>query len=101
MPVPEQPVTSITGRGTRHITISWSQPSGSFVDVYNVEYNASVRNCSHRPPATNSTMTSMKNFNITGLEEDSAVTVSITAANIGGSARPMNITTSTLTASKF
>ncbi len=83
------------------ISLSWTQPSsGSYVDSYTVQYSASVRGCN--PPSQKSGNTSinstLRNFTITGLEEDSDVSVTIAAVNIRGSNSAL-VTTNTLTAS--
>ncbi len=98
--LPAPPVVS-TSRGPRSITLTWTQPSsGGTVDSYTVQYNASVRGCN--PPSQKIGNTSingtLRMFEITNLEEDSDVSVTIMAVNIRGSSSAM-VTTNTLTAS--
>ena len=96
--LPVQPVISadIIRRPTS-IAFTWNAPSsGGTVDSYTVQYSASVRGCNVQsqggPISINSTQ---RNFTITGLEEDSDVSVIITAVNIRGSTSAPVFTTST------
>ena len=56
------------------------------MDSYTVQYSATVKGCnirSHGGPT--STGGTQRSYTITGLQEDSDVTVTVTAINIGGS----------------
>ena len=102
VPLPAQPSNlRPTQRLITSITLSWSQPlSGGRVDSYTVEYRATVRGYgiqSRGGPTSTGTQTT---FTINGLQEDSDVTVTVTASNIRGSSLK-TIQTSTTTTGMF
>ena len=71
------------------------------MDSYTVQYSASVRGCNVQPQTGGPTSTgTQRSYTITGLQEDSDVTVTVSAVNIRGTASTM-VTTSTLTASMY
>ena len=99
VPLPSQPSLSVASRSSRPITLSWTQPSsGGFVDSYTVQYSARVRNCDQQssfgPIPFNA---SQRSYRISGLEEDSTVTGTLTAINIRGRTE-RGFSTTTITA---
>ncbi len=69
------------------------------MDSYTVQYSASVRGCSLPLQTGGLTSTgTQRSIAINGLEEDSDVSVTITAVNIRGSTSASVFTTSTTTA---
>lgn len=73
------------------------------MDNYTVQYSAHVLNCSDEAPTQSGMMTinsNMRIYEITNLEEESDVSITITAINIRGNSTAA-FTTTTLGASKF
>jgi len=86
-PAPGQPSVSVSSTTATTISLSWSVPSGSVVDSYEVIWE---RDTSGECPDENEGSTTITDdstsYTITGLEEDSSYTITITATNAAGSA---------------
>ena len=77
------------------ISLSWSVPSGSVVDSYEVMWEGDGARSS-------TTITDgSTSYTITGLEEDSSYTITVTATNAAGSAPSYRVTIVTEEAGKL
>ena len=81
------------------IALSWTQ-SGSSVDSYTVSYNYTIRRCGSGPVSGSEEISdgNARNFNLTGLEEDSDYTITLTAINLAGQLTSNQISTNTKSA---
>ena len=89
-PPPDQPSVTVSSTAATTISLSWSVPSGSVVDSYEVVWE------------TDSSATiadgSITSYTITGLEEETNYTITVTATNAAGSAASEPVTGATLRA---
>ena len=90
--VPGQPTVSLVSAAATTISLSWSVPSGSVVTGYLIEWqrNTSI-GCSDEDQ-DNTTITDTS-YTISGLEEDSRYTITVTASNTAGSSEISNSVT--------
>ena len=94
VPPPGQPSATVSSTTTTTISLSWSDPSGSVVDSYEVMWERD---------GTRSTTTitdGSTSYTMTGLEEDSSYTITVTATNAAGSAVSYPVTIVTANAGK-
>ena len=92
--VPSGPVVILNSTTATTITISWSVPSGSVVDSYIIQW---VRNTSVGCPdadqgSVNMTDGGSTSYVVSGLEEDSSYTITVTACSVTGKLRGEAIT---------
>ena len=95
-PVPGQPTLNAGSTTATGISISWSVPSGSVVTSFLVQWqrNTAVGSCPDEDQDSTTIMDgSMTTYNITGLEEDSEYSVTVTASNTVGSSAVSNTIT--------
>ena len=84
------------------IALNWTQ-SGSSVDNYTVSYTYTIRRCG-LDPATGSEEISdgnARSFTLTGLEEDSDYTITLTAISAAGQLNSNQISTTTTKAGLY
>ena len=90
VPLPGQPsITTVGSTTATTISLSWSVPSGSVVDSYEVMWEGDGTRSS-------TTITDgSTSHTITGLEEDKSYTITVTATNAAGSiaTHPLTIVT--------
>ena len=70
------------------ITLTWSQSPGDVVDSYQISYSFTMRGCG--TPGNDEALApgSSREYTLTGLEENSDFTISITVMNGAGSSPP-------------
>ena len=94
VPVPGKPdiIATMTVSTATTISLSWSVPSGSVVTEYLIEWqrDTSVACSDEDQDSTTITDTS---YTISGLEEDSRYTITVTASNTAGSSEVSNSVT--------
>ena len=86
--VPDQSEITVDSMATTTITISGGVPSGSVADSYEVEWRTNdIGGCSGGSDSGSVTITdgSITSYDITGLEEDSIYSITVTASNSAGS----------------
>ena len=82
--------------GPTSITLTWSQAPGEVIDSYEIIYSFTVNNCSLRGDnVMRSVSGSLRQHNLTGLQEDSEHTIRITARNGAGPSAPAQTTATT------
>ena len=100
LPPSSPSLVSVTPR-TTCITLVWTQPAGEVVDSYLITYSFTVTGC---PGVDGNSMVtvsgSSSNHTLTGLEENSVVTISILARNGAGDSQAVGTTTSTFIAGR-
>ena len=97
---PSTPTILNTSSMSTNITLTWSQSPGDVVDSYQISYSFTVRGCGDVGGDNVSTITgSSRDYTLTGLEENSDITINITAMNGAGSSPPATIITRTLNGS--
>ena len=75
------------------ISLSWSVPSGSVVDSYEVMWERDTSGECPDEDEDSATITDgSTSYTITGLEEDSSYTITVTATNAAGSAASEPVT---------
>ena len=83
------------------IALSWTQ-SGSSVDSYTVSYNYTIRRCGSGPVYVSGSEEisngNARRFTLTGLEEDSDYTITLTAISAAGQLTSNQISRTTDTA---
>ena len=85
-PAPGQPSVTVSSTTATTISLFWSVPSGSMVDSYEVMWEGDGTRSS-------TTITDgSTSYTITGLEEDSSYTITVTATNASGSAVSEQVT---------
>ena len=82
--------------GPTFITLTWSQAPGEVVDNYDIIYSFAINNC----PVSGDNVAvsvsgSLRQHNLTGLQEDSVHTIRITARNGAGPSAPAQTTATT------
>ena len=84
------------------IALSWTQ-SGSSVDSYTVSYNYTIRRCGLGPVSGSVEISdgNARSFTLTGLEEDSNYTITLTAISAAGQLTSNQVTTTTDTAGLY
>ena len=88
--MPTAMVSSITATT---ISLSWSVPSGSVVDSYEVMWERDTSGeCSDEDEGSATITGGSTSYPITGLEEDSSYTITVTATNAAGSAASEPVT---------
>ena len=89
-PPPGQPSVTVSSTTATTISLSWSVPSGSVVDSYEVVWETD----------SSATITdgSITSYTITGLEEETNYTITVTATNAAGSVASEPVTGATLRA---
>ena len=96
MPVPGISTPMVDTITTTTISLSWSAPSGSVVESYVVMWQRDTSGeCPDEDVGSTTITDGSNNYTITGLEEDSSYTITVTASNAAGSAMdvPVNDTT--------
>ena len=94
-PPPGQPSVTVSSTTATTISLSWSVPSGSVVDSYEVVWERNdIRNSITITDGSTS-------YTITGLEEDSSYTITVTATNAAGSVPSGPVSDSTLAAGTY
>ena len=84
---PGQPSVTVSSTTATTISLSWSVPSGSVVYSYEVVWERATSGECPDEDEGNATITDgFTSFTITGLEEDSSYTITVTATNAAGSA---------------
>ena len=69
------------------ISLSWSVPSGSVVDSYEVMWERDTSGeCPDKDEGSATITDGSTSYTITGLEEDSSYTITVNATNAAGSA---------------
>ena len=90
-PAPGQPRITVSSKTATTISLSWSVPSGSVVDSYEVMWETD----------SSATITDgSTSYTITGLEEDTSYTITVTATNAAGSAVSAPVTGTTSSTGK-
>ena len=88
-PAPGQPSVTVSSTTTTTISLSWSVPSGSVVDSYEVMWETDG----------SSTITDgSTSYTMAGLEEETNYTITVTATNAAGSTASEPVTGATLRA---
>ena len=84
--VPGQPSVSVTSTTATIISLSWSVPSGSVVDSYEVMWQRDTSgDCPDEDEGSMSITDGSTSLTLTGLEEDSNYSSTVTATNTAGS----------------
>ena len=84
--VPDQPSVSVTGTTATSISISWSVPSGSVVDSYEVMWQRDTSGeCSDEDEGNTNVTDGSTSYDIMGLAGMSSYTITVTATNVAGS----------------
>ena len=75
----------MTGTTATSISLSWSVPSGSAVDSYEVMWQRDTSGeCSDEDEGSTTITDGSTSYDIMGLEEDSSYTITVTATNVAG-----------------
>ena len=84
------------------IALSWTQ-SGSSVDSYTVSYTYTIRRCGSGPVSGTEEISdgNARSFTLTGLEEDSDYTITLTAISVTGQLTSNQISTTTAIAGSY
>ena len=86
-PPPGQPSVTVSSTTATTISLSWSVPSGSVVDSYEVVWERDTSGeCPDEDEGSATITDGSTSYTITGLEEDSSYTITVTATNAAGSA---------------
>ena len=96
---PSSPTMLTTSPQSISITLTWSQSPGNVVDSYQISYSFTIRGCGVEGGNVSTVTGSSREYTLTGLEENSDFTISITAMNGAGSSPPATIITRTLNGS--
>ena len=93
--VPDTPVITVDSTTATTITISGGVPSDSVADNYEVMWETDdVGRCSGGSDMDSTTITDgSTSYEITGLEEDSTYSITVTASNSAGSSAVSNTVT--------
>ena len=84
---PGQPSVTLSSTKANNISLSWSVPSGSVVDSYEVVWERNTSGeCPDEDEGSATITDGSTSYTITGLEEDSSYTITVTATNAAGSA---------------
>ena len=82
---PGQPSTSVTSKTATSISLSWSVPSGSVVDSYEVMWQRDTSGeCPDEDEGSTTITDGSTDYTITELEEDSTYIITVTATNFIG-----------------
>ena len=77
-----QPSISVTGMTATSISISWSVPSGSVVESYEVMWQRDTSGeCSDEDEGSTTITDGSTSYDIMSLEEDSSYSITVTATN--------------------
>ena len=91
--VPGQPSAIVSSTTATSISLAWSVPSGSVVDSYEVVWERDTSGeCPDEDEGSATITDGSTSYTITGLEEDSSYTITVTATNADGSAASDPIT---------
>ena len=94
--VPGQPSVSVTSTTATTISLSWSVPSGSVVDSYEVMWQRDTSgDCSDEDEGSMSITDGSTSYMITGRQEDSSYSITVTAVNAAGSSEVSDTVTDT------
>ena len=86
-PPPGQPSVTVSSTTSTTISLSWSVPSGSVVDTYEVMWERDTSGeCPDEDEGSATITDGSTSYTITLLEEDSSYTITVTATNAVGSA---------------
>ena len=86
-PAPGQPSVTLSSTKATTISLSWSVPSGSVVDSYEVMWERDTSGeCPDEDEGSATITDGSTSYTITLLEEDSSYTITVTATNAVGSA---------------
>ena len=97
---PSSPTVMMISLQSTSINLTWSQPPEDVVDYYQILYSFTVRSCKNyyqRGPIIR-VNSSSREYNLTGLAENSDIYVWIYARNTAGSIRSNQISARTPTA---
>ena len=85
--VPDMPTAMVNSTSATTISLSWSVPSGSEVDSYEVMWERDTSGeCPDEDEGSVTITDGSTSYTITELEEDSNYTITVTATNAAGSA---------------
>ena len=98
---PSSPAMLSTTSQSTSINLIWSQSPGDVVDSYQISYSFAIRGCGTPVNRVASAPGSSREYTLTGLEENSYFTISITAMNGAGSSPPATTTASTAIAGRI
>ena len=86
-PSPGQSSVTVSSTTATTISLSWSVPSGSVVDSYEVMWERETsEECPDEDEGSATITDGSTSYTITGLEEDSSYTITVTATNAAESA---------------
>ena len=86
MPTVKAPVVTVDSTAATTISLSWTS-AGSVVDSYEVMWERDTSGyCSDEDEGSATITDGSTSYSITGLEEDSSYTITVTATNADGSA---------------
>ena len=92
---PGIPRISIDNTTATSVSLSWSVPSGSVVDSYEVMWQRDTSGeCPDEDEDSISLTDGSTSYDIMGLEEDSSYSITVTASNAAGSSAVSNTITS-------
>ena len=84
------------------IILTWSQPAGEVVDSYDISRSFITPSCPGQEGMASVSMNgSVRQYNLSGLQENSVYTITITARNGAGSSAPADIIRNTPIAGKL
>ena len=96
IPVPGQPSVTVDSTTATTISLSWSVPSGSVVDSYEVMWQRDTSGyCPDEDEGSMSITDGSTSYIITGRQEDSSYSITATATNAAGSSSASNAVTAT------
>ena len=83
--VPGRPAVSLVSTTATTISLSWSVPSGSVVTEYLIEWQRDILvGCSDEDQDSSTITNGSTSYTISGLEEHSRYTITVTASNTAG-----------------
>ena len=86
-PAPGQPSVTLSSTKANTIALSWSVPSVSVVKSYEVVWERDISGeCPDEDEGSATITDGSTSYTITGLEEDSSYTITVTTTNAAGSA---------------
>ena len=86
-PPPGQPSVTVSSKTSTTISLSWSVPSGSVVDSYEVVWERDTSGeCPDEDEGSATITDGSTSYTIILLEEDSSYTITVNATNAAGSA---------------
>jgi len=96
---PSSPVLNKVGQSDTYIRITWTIPDQDTVQYFQLFYSYEVRRCTGLRGTNLTTLSNHTNsYQLTNLEEDSDILITLTAVNQAGGSNPATIRTYTLPA---